>query len=138
VRLEAAEKLASISQRDKKHIEKALYTYDWIAKPIPKLHPAFGQIAKEFVQRNTKNAVYAGGSVAKSWCFIETIGDSFAQCSIGYARVSTSEQETALQVAALKAAKCERILSRASVWRPLGQARPNCSGFRISSVRAMC
>jgi len=28
---------------------------------------------------------------------------------IGYARVSTSEQETTAQVAALKAAKCERI-----------------------------
>ena len=48
-------------------------------------------------------------SIAKSTCFNENIGDTFAQMLIGYARVSSSDLETAAQVAALKAAKCERI-----------------------------
>ena len=41
---------------------------------------------------------------------------------IGYARVSTNDQETATQVAALKAAGCERILSREGLRWPVGPA----------------
>jgi hypothetical protein len=33
-----------------------------------------------FVQRKGKSPVYAGWHVAKSCCFIEIIGDTFAQC----------------------------------------------------------
>jgi Resolvase, N terminal domain len=55
---------------------------------------------------------------------------------IGYARVSSNEQDNAAQVAALKAAKCERIYrEQESGGRWVG---PNCSGLWISSVRAMC
>jgi len=51
---------------------------------------------------------------------------------IGYARVSSNEQDTAAQVAALKAAKCERIYreqasggrwDRPELQRPLDQLR---------------
>jgi DNA invertase Pin-like site-specific DNA recombinase len=41
---------------------------------------------------------------------------------IGYARVSTNDQETAVQVAALKAVGCERILSREGFRGTLGPA----------------
>ena len=47
--------------------------------------------------------------VAKRYCKTNVISDTFMQCLIGYARVSTDDQDTAAQVAALKAAGCERI-----------------------------
>ena len=54
VRLAAAERLASIRQRDKKHIERALYTYDWVVKPIPKLQPAYGRVAREYAEKESR------------------------------------------------------------------------------------
>jgi DNA transposition AAA+ family ATPase len=54
VRLEAAEKLASIKQRDKKHIERAIYTHDWLAKPIPELQPTSGQVAMEYGEKESR------------------------------------------------------------------------------------
>jgi len=33
-----------------------------------------------FVQRESRDAVYAGWRAAKRCCFIESIGDRFAQC----------------------------------------------------------
>jgi hypothetical protein len=34
---------------------------------------------RAFAQRKAGSAIYAGGRVAKSCCFIESIGDRFAQ-----------------------------------------------------------
>ena len=53
VHLEAEATLASIRQRDKKHVERAIYSHDWIAKPIPKLRPTYGQIAKEYAEKES-------------------------------------------------------------------------------------
>ena len=54
---------------------------------------------------------------------------------IGYARVSTNEQDNAAQVAALKAANCERTYrEKASGGR---WDRPSFIGFWISFARAM-
>jgi len=61
-----------------------------------------------FTQGQTQSSVHQPSSVAKRYCFTEWFGDTFMQCSL-VARVSTNEQETAAQVAALKAAGCERI-----------------------------
>jgi len=55
---------------------------------------------------------------------------------IGYARVSTDDQDTAAQVAALKAVGCERIYrEKASGGRWDG---PNCTGCWISCARVTC
>ncbi len=51
LRLEAAEKLESIRHRDKEHSERAAYTNDWFAGPIPKLQPTYGQVAQEYAGR---------------------------------------------------------------------------------------
>lgn len=49
---------------------------------------------------------------------------------IGYARVSTDDQDTATQVAALKAARCERIYRE----KAFGGTRPGCVSARSSSL----
>ena len=55
---------------------------------------------------------------------------------IGYARVSTDEQDTTAQVAELKAAGCERIYrEKASAGGGTGQ---NFTGFWINCARVMC
>ena len=51
MRLETVAKLASIRQRDKQHIEKALYTHDWFNEPIPKLRPTYRQVAKKYAEK---------------------------------------------------------------------------------------
>ncbi len=55
---------------------------------------------------------------------------------IGYARVSTNDQETATQVAALKAAGCERLIAR----RPQvdGASGANSTGYWTKSAMEMC
>jgi len=51
LRQEVAEKLESIRHRDKEHSERAAYTNDWFAGPIPKLQPTYGQVAQEYAGR---------------------------------------------------------------------------------------
>jgi hypothetical protein len=48
-------------------------------------------------------------ALQKGIAFTGSIGDTFCAMLIGYARVSTNDQDTAAQAAALKAAGCERI-----------------------------
>jgi DNA transposition AAA+ family ATPase len=54
LRLEAAERLASITQRDKKHAETATHTYDWFSGTIPKLQPTYGQVAREYGEQESR------------------------------------------------------------------------------------
>jgi Resolvase, N terminal domain len=55
---------------------------------------------------------------------------------IGYARVSTDDQDTALQVAALKSAGCERIYKeKASGGR---WDRPELIDYSTNFARVMC
>ena len=60
----------------------------------------------------------------------------YAIMLIGYARVSTGEQTTAAQVAALKTSGCELIFrDNASGGRWIG---PSCTSCSVSSGKAMC
>jgi DNA transposition AAA+ family ATPase len=54
VRLEAAARLESIRQRDKQHAEKALYIHDWFSGPIPRLRPTYGQVAREYGEKESR------------------------------------------------------------------------------------
>jgi hypothetical protein len=53
VRLEAAERLASITERDKKYTEGIAHTHDWFGEPIPKLQPTYGQVAIEYGEKES-------------------------------------------------------------------------------------
>jgi DNA transposition AAA+ family ATPase len=54
VRLEAAESLASITERDKKHAERIAHNHDWFSEPIPKLQPTYGQVAIEYGEKESR------------------------------------------------------------------------------------
>jgi DNA invertase Pin-like site-specific DNA recombinase len=75
-------------------------------------HPGFvpiRRLRKEAVlQTNRAGLVYGDSCVAKRHCISGSIGRYICAMQIGYARVSTDDQDTAAQVAALKAAGCER------------------------------
>jgi DNA transposition AAA+ family ATPase len=51
VRLEAMEKLEAIRQRDKEHYGKPDYTPQWIVAPNPKLLPTYGQVEREYSEK---------------------------------------------------------------------------------------
>jgi DNA invertase Pin-like site-specific DNA recombinase len=70
--------------------------------------------------------------VAKIYCTIKLIGNKFMHMLIGYARVSTQDQDNAAQIAALKLCGCELIFEekasggrwdRPELHRLLGQLR---------------
>jgi len=54
LRLEAAEKLSAIRQRDDQQTKEAAYTEDWFAGPIPKLRPTYGQVAQEYAEKERR------------------------------------------------------------------------------------
>ena len=55
----------------------------------------------------------------------------------GYARVSTDDQDTAIQVAALKAAGCSIVVKRRSLERAATDER-SLKRFSLSCAKAMC
>jgi len=54
VRLEAAARLKSISERDEHHAQKALYTHDWLKGAIPKLRPTYGQVSRKYGEKEDR------------------------------------------------------------------------------------
>lgn len=51
LRYEMDEKLDAIRHRDEEHRAEVLYTHDWLAEPIPELHPTYGAIAKDYAEK---------------------------------------------------------------------------------------
>ena len=51
LRMEKEERLECIRRRDEQHAEKVLHTYDWLRERIPKLRPTYGQVAREYGEK---------------------------------------------------------------------------------------
>jgi DNA transposition AAA+ family ATPase len=54
LRLEKEERLECIQRRDEEHQERMTYEHDWMREPIPKLQPTYGDVAKEYVQKEAQ------------------------------------------------------------------------------------
>lgn len=54
LRLEKEEKLADIRQRDEEYQATLLYTHDWLAEPLPQLHPTYSEVAKEYIVKDVQ------------------------------------------------------------------------------------
>lgn len=54
VRLEKEVRLDSIRQRDEEHQATMLHKHDWLREPIPELQPTYGEVAKEYVQKEAQ------------------------------------------------------------------------------------
>jgi DNA transposition AAA+ family ATPase len=52
--LEKEERLECIRRRDEEHQERMAYEHDWMREPIPKLEPTYGDVAKEYVQKEAQ------------------------------------------------------------------------------------
>jgi len=51
LRMEKEKKLESIHRRDEQHAEKVLHAYDWLTERIPKPRPTYGQVAREYGEK---------------------------------------------------------------------------------------
>ena len=54
LRLEKEERLESIRRRDEEHQERMAYEHDSMREPIPELEPTYGDVAKEYVQKEAQ------------------------------------------------------------------------------------
>ena len=48
---EKKEKLKDIQRRDDEHHAEMLYQHDWLTKPIPELHPTYGDMAMAYAEK---------------------------------------------------------------------------------------
>lgn len=56
LRYEKEEKLKALRLRDKEHSDNVLHKYDWLADPIPKLHPSYGEVSKAYSEKELRIA----------------------------------------------------------------------------------
>lgn len=54
LRLEKEERLECIQRRDEEHQGRMTYEHDWMREPIPELQPTYGDVAKEYVQKEAQ------------------------------------------------------------------------------------
>jgi DNA transposition AAA+ family ATPase len=54
LRLEKEQRLESIRRRDEEHREEIHYKHDWLSEPFPELQPTYGEVAKEYIIKDTQ------------------------------------------------------------------------------------
>jgi DNA transposition AAA+ family ATPase len=54
LRMEREERLKGIRRRDEQHTDKVLHTYDWLRERIPQLRPTYGQVAREYGEKECR------------------------------------------------------------------------------------
>jgi DNA transposition AAA+ family ATPase len=52
LRREEEERLAAIQRRDEEHQSTFLWKYDWLSEPLPELHPTYGEVAREYIEKD--------------------------------------------------------------------------------------
>ena len=52
LRMEKEKRLESIRQRDEEHQSTLLWKHDWLSEPLPELHPTYGEVAKEYIEKD--------------------------------------------------------------------------------------
>jgi len=52
--LEREDRLESLRKRDWEHHQRMAYEHDWMREPIPELTPTFGEVAKEYSEREAR------------------------------------------------------------------------------------
>ena len=54
LRMEKEKRLEAIQRRDEEHQSTLLWKHDWLAEPLPELHPTYGEVAKEYVKKDAQ------------------------------------------------------------------------------------
>lgn len=54
LRLEKEQRLESIRRRDEDHRDEIHYKHDWLSEPFPELQPTYGEVAREYVIKDTQ------------------------------------------------------------------------------------
>src|SRR5215472_11777154 len=52
LRKEKEKRLEAIQRRDDEHQSTLLWKHDWLSEPPPKLHPTYGEVAKEYKEKD--------------------------------------------------------------------------------------
>jgi DNA transposition AAA+ family ATPase len=52
LRMEKEKRLEAIQRRDDEHQSTLLWQHDWLSEPPPKLHPTYGEVAKEYIEKD--------------------------------------------------------------------------------------
>jgi DNA transposition AAA+ family ATPase len=52
LRMEKEARLESLQRRDEEHQSTLLWKHDWLSEPLPELHPSYGEVAKEYIEKD--------------------------------------------------------------------------------------
>jgi DNA polymerase III delta prime subunit len=52
LRMEREERLEAIQRRDEEHQSTLQWQHDWLSEPLPKLHPTYDEVAKEYIEKD--------------------------------------------------------------------------------------
>ncbi len=52
LRMEKEKRLEAIQRRDEEHQSMLLWQHDWLSEPLPELHPTYGEVAREYIEKD--------------------------------------------------------------------------------------